>query len=140
MVYYNLSGYNKDMFLAGIISWWYSDGFVSRIKLVKNRLAYLADFFSINLLISTLFAPYRQISAGRVSGPINIRIRAFFDRLLSRIIGACVRTFMIILGTLVMIFQIIFGIAEFFIWLILPIFPVAGLILMVIGWVPQWII
>lgn len=140
MVYYNLSGYNKDMFLAGIISWWYSDGFVSRIKLVKNRLAYLADFFSINLLISTLFAPYRQISAGRVLGPINIRIRAFFDRLLSRIIGACVRTFMIILGTLVMIFQIIFGIAEFFIWLILPIFPVAGLILMVIGWVPQWII
>ncbi len=128
------------MFLVGIMSWWYGDGLSGRIRLTKERLTTSTDFFSIGLLISTLFSPYRQISAGSVSGPIGVQARAFFDRLLSRIIGSIVRTFMIILGLFVMFIQLVFGFIGFIIWLILPLFPVIGLIVMVIGWVPQWTI
>jgi len=126
------------MFLLGILSWWYGVGWLARFQSAKERLAISADFFSIGLLITTIFAPFRQISAGRVNGPIGAQLRAFLDRLISRLIGALVRLSMIIIGSIVLIFQTIFGALLIAIWPIMPLFVVVGLILMVTGWVPQW--
>lgn len=126
------------MFLVGILSWWYGEGWPSCIRTIRERLAVSADFFSIGILASTLFAPFRQISAGQVSGPIGDQIRAFFDRLISRIIGSFVRTFMIIFGLVAMFIQSIFGIIVIMTWPIIPLLPAIGLIMAVIGWVPQW--
>lgn len=127
------------MFLVGILSWWYGNGWLSRTQAIKGRLATSADFFSVGLLASTIFVPFRQISAGKVAGPIGIQIQAFFDRLISRFVGATVRIFMIIFGLIVMFFQIVFGIILIVVWPIVPLFLVIGLVMMVIGWVPQWI-
>lgn len=138
MVYYRTNGYNSDMFLVGILSWWYGEGWSSRIQTIRERLAISADYFSIGILASTLFAPFRQISAGQVSGPIGVQMRAFFDRLISRAIGSIVRTFMIFFGLIVMFFQSVFGAILIFIWPIIPILPAIGLIMTVIGWVPLW--
>lgn len=128
------------MFLRDFFSWWYFDGLLSRMQMIKNRLKASADFFSVGLLISTLFAPFRQISAEVASGSLSIQMRAFFDKLLSRFIGAFIRFFLIILGLITMLIQIISGIIVLVFWLIIPLFPVAGLIAMVIGWVPRWLI
>lgn len=136
MVYYSLRGYNIDMFLVGILSWWYGNGLVRRARIIKERLIVFVDFFSIDILISTLFAPFRQISAGRVSGPIGDQIRAFFDRLLSRVIGAIVRSLVIFFGLCAIFLLTIFGLFELMMWLIMPTFPVIGLIIMAVGWVP----
>lgn len=136
MVYYNLSGYNSNMFLVGILSWWYGEGLMNRPKIMKRRLVSSADFFSINLMVSTLFAPFRQISAGQVSGPIDYQIRAFFDRLISRFIGAFMRLSMIIAGVLSIIFQAVFGLITVIIWVLLPLAPVVGLIVTITGWIP----
>jgi len=122
------------MFLVGILKWWYGSGWLARVQIIKNRLASSADYFSVGLLATTLFAPFRQISAGKVSGPIGDQLRALVDRLISRTIGAFVRTFMIIFGLLAMLVQTLFGIIVLIFWLILPLLPVIGLILMVIGW------
>ncbi|HUC96210.1 MAG TPA: hypothetical protein VMR16_00910, partial [Candidatus Saccharimonadales bacterium] len=130
-------GYNSDMFLVGILSWWYGKGLSSRVRIVKDRLRASVDFFSVDLLISTLFAPFRQISAGDVTGSIDVQVRAFFDRLLSRFIGAFVRTFMIVFGLIAMLLQIVFGIIVLIFWLIIPLLPIIGLIMWVIGWVPK---
>lgn len=104
--------------------------------MIKQRLESSADLFSVGLLAATLFAPFRQISAGRVSGPIGDQLRAFTDRLISRVIGAFVRSFMIIVGTLVIFMQLFFGTLVLILWLIIPLMPVVGLILMVIGRTP----
>ena len=100
MVYYSLSRYNEDMFLVGILSWWYGDGWKQRFLMIKDRLSHTSDYFSISILIKTLFSPYRQISAGNVSGPIGVQIRAAIDRLISRVVGMFVRLFVIIAGVL----------------------------------------
>jgi len=126
------------MFLVGILSWWYGEGWQARIRIIKERLSSSVDYFSIGLLITTLFAPFRQISAGSVEGPLNERLRAFADKLISRFIGAIVRSAILIAGLVVMFVQIIFGGLEIAIWPLIPLFPVIGLIMMVIGWVPQW--
>ncbi len=140
MVYYRANGYNSDMFLVGILSWWYGKGWVDQIQAIKDRLASSADFFSVGQLASTIFAPYRQISAGKVSGPIGVQLRAFLDRTISRFVGAGVRIFMIIFGLIAMLLQIIFGLLVIVIWPVIPLLTVIGLIMMVIGWVPKWIV
>lgn len=122
------------MFLTSILSWWYSRGFVDRVNIIKERLSKAFDLFSIDLMITNLFAPFRQISAGRVEGPIGVRTRAFFDRLLSRVIGTIMRSIMIILGSVVIILELIFGCIVAVFWLILPTLPVTGLILTILGW------
>lgn len=124
--------------MANILYWWYGGGWLGRVQLLKSRLVASADFFSIDLLASTLFAPYRQISAGSVDGPIGVKVQAFFDKLLSRFIGAIVRSFMVIFGIVAMFLQLLVGLVMLGFWLILPLFPVIGLIMMVLGWVPRW--
>lgn len=104
--------------------------------MIKTRFESSADFFSIGLLFSTFFSPYKQISAESATETFNQQIRAFFDKLLSRIIGATVRSFMIIVGLIVIVSQFIFGIITCITWVIVPILPVAGVILAIIGWVP----
>lgn len=137
MVYYNVRGYNSDMFLVGIVSWWYKGGLLDRIRIVNNRLKYLIDLFSIGLLVSTLFSPFRQISAEVTGNSLNDKLRALFDKILSRIIGAVVRTLMIAVGSIAMLIQIVLGGIMLLVWLTIPLIPVAGLILAVIGWVPK---
>lgn len=127
------------MFLVGIMTWWYGDGWRKRAQIVTARMARANDYFSVGLLFSTLFAPFRQISAGSVDGPIGAQMRAMLDKLISRVIGAVVRTFMIIFGLVVMLLQGIFGLVVLAFWAIIPVFPVLGLVMVVIGWVPSWL-
>jgi hypothetical protein len=128
------------MFLVGILSWWYGGGVSSRIQIIKNRLKSSADFFSIGLLFSTLFAPYRQISAdSSTSANMSDRMHAFLDRSISRLVGAVMRFFMIIFGLVALLVQSIFGFLLLIFWLILPLFPAIGIIAAIIGLVPQWV-
>lgn len=139
MVYYSLNGYNEDMFLVGILSWWYGDGWRQRYSLIISRLARISDYFSIGLLLSTLFAPYRQISAGSVKGSAGVQLRAFIDRLISRFVGLFVRLFMVIFGLIALAFQIVASSIVLLFWLLIPAFPLVGLILFAIGWAPTWL-
>ncbi len=136
MVYYSVSGYNSVMFLADILYWWYGSGWLGQLKKIMDRLTAAIDFFSIGLLITTLFSPFRQISAEKIDGPIGDKLRAFVDKLISRVVGATVRTLLIVIGIAVIIIQFAFGIVFLITWLFIPAFPVIGLIMAVIGWVP----
>jgi hypothetical protein len=128
--------YNKAMFIVGILSWWYGAGWKQRFLMLKERLAVTADYFSIDLLLKTLLSPYRQISAGQVRGSLNVQMRAFFDRLLSRIIGAIIRLFMIVIGSTTLLVYSIIGLFFITLWGIVPLVPILGIILAVVGWLP----
>lgn len=137
MVYYRANGYNSGMFLVGILSWWYNDGLRGRFRLIKERFASTSDFFSIGLLFTTLFAPYRQISAGGADSlALSDRLRAMADKLISRTIGGFIRIFMIIFGTITIILQILFGVLVMVFWLFIPLIPIIGLIITVLEWTP----
>lgn len=138
MVYYSLSRYNEDMFLVGILSWWYGDGWKQRLGMTLERLVWISDYFSIGLLFKTLFAPFRQISADRINGSLSMQLRGMVDQLISRCIGFMVRLFMILLGIVVIISISIWGGVVLVMWAVVPVLPIIGLILTVIGWVPSW--
>jgi hypothetical protein len=126
------------MFLVGIISWWYGSGWKGQLARIRDRLASTASFFSIGQLFATLFSPFRQISAGGTGGSIAVQMRAFFDKTLSRVIGAVVRLCTIFAGIIALVVQSVMELIVLIIWLILPAFPVVGLIMFVIGWAPKW--
>ncbi len=118
------------------ISWWYGPGWVREVSRVRERLARTVDFFSIELLLATLFSPFRQISAGQGQGPIGVLLRAWFDQLVSRLIGAIVRTFMIIIGVITLLLVCILGVLRLVVWPLAPVSPVVLVVVGLIGWTP----
>lgn len=127
-----------DMVIVWALSWWYGAGWKACFVRLRSQLENSYDYFSIGLLLSSLFAPFRQISAGKVSGPIGVQMRAFFDRQLSRVIGAFVRMILIVVGVIWLGLQIIWGALSMVGWALLPIIPLVGFTLMLSGWVPTW--
>lgn len=120
-------------------SWWYGAGWAAQFNKLREQLASSYDYFSIGLLARTLFSPFRQISAGKVRGPIGVKLRAFVDRLISRIIGAFVRAILIVVGVMWMLVQVAVGVAALFLWAFVPFAPLIGFVLMLSGWVPVWL-
>lgn len=124
------------MVIWGMTIWWYTSGWRQCLERIKGRIEATLDFFSIGLLIKTLFAPFRQISAGRTRGPLNVQVQAFFDRLVSRVIGMVVRLLMIMAGSLIVVVNVAVGFVVIAAWAIIPLMPIIGLGLFLLEWMP----
>jgi len=97
------------------------------------------EFFSVGQLFATLFAPYRQISASNATnGSFGDALRAAVDKLISRIIGAIVRFFTILIGIIAITLQGLYAIIIMISWWLVPLMPIVGFIFLAIGWVPSW--
>lgn len=121
------------MFIVGLLGWWYGAGWRAVAGRTSERIMAMVDFFSIDLLLVTLFAPFRQISAGQVRGPLSVQLRAFGDRLVSRLIGAMVRSFLIIAGSVALAVTVGVGLIMMVGWALFPLLPVAGVVMSVAG-------
>jgi hypothetical protein len=126
------------MLIAGLITWWYGAGWRRQFDALQLRVDGVVDYFSIDLLFRTFFAPFRQISAGKVSGSVEAQLRAFFDRIISRLIGALVRSVMICVGTVMIIAYVSIGSIALIGWATIPLLPFVGLILWIAKWMP-WV-
>ncbi len=99
------------------------------IRAWGNFLKFNLNYFSISLLIKSFFVPWRRYSLhyGRGFDVIN-----FFETLISnlifRILGAIMRSFLIIIGLLAEVFVIFAGAFVFAGWLMLPLISILGLI------------
>ncbi len=89
--------------------------------------------FSISELIRTWFSPFKQTFAGSTNGSIGAHIRAFIDKLISRVIGFIVRSLLIFTGLLCSIMAFISGLVFMVAWPLIPILPALGIVLFVAG-------
>jgi len=125
--------YNINMFLVGIFQWWYGNGLLQYVRQSFLGVLRTADFFSVGLLLKTLFNPFRQISAAPVGGDLSVQLSAFFDKMFSRVIGAVVRSMVIIIGILMILLRFLWMIVGIIMWLALPLMPFIGIILWQLG-------
>lgn len=123
------------MLAVSFLQWWYLRGWLIYFDGFRAKMRNLADFFSIGLLLRTLFQPFRQISADETGekGGLEGMLIAFFDRLLSRFIGFVVRIFIIVAGIIAMTAQFVCGLVIALLWPCIPLLPIAGIVVSSMG-------
>lgn len=106
---------------AKYLTWYYIEQPKLILKAWKNLLKFNLNYFSIILLLKTLFSPWRryQMSYGR-GFDIKRYFEAFTFNMVSRFIGAGVRIVLIIIGLVVEIIIFFGGLILLFGWLISP--------------------
>ena len=120
--------------MFSFLQWWYTSGWLTFGYGFLDRLKGSADFFSIGLLLRTLFSPFRQISAYTDDfAPLQMRISAFFDKLISRLVGLVVRLLILIFGVVFLLVEAAIGSALVLIWPLLPLAPIAAIALGMMG-------
>jgi len=95
----------------------------------RNFLLFGLNFFSIPLLLKTLFSPWRKYYWVRQRGfDIGEYFSVLFSNLMSRFIGAIVRIIFILFGLIFEVIIILSGFIIFISWFILPIFSILGVL------------
>ena len=121
------------MLIIELINWWYGHGFRAFGRKLLEKLGHTADFFSVGTLLKTLFLPFRQISAGKVDGSLETRLRATFDRLISRLVGATIRFFLIVAGFISLAVQSVFSLVAMLVYPFMPAVPIFCFIIAIGG-------
>ena len=118
----------KQSFLCQWFAWHFSDVAKEILKGWGNFLKFNLNYFSIPLLFKTLFSYWRRYRWSYGRG-FNIAryLEAFFSNLISRILGAIIRSFLIIIGLIVEIFLFLTGLIIFLAWLLLPFLLIGGI-------------
>ena len=121
------------MLITGLISWWYIDGYKLFASRLWTKLGDTIDLFSIGSLLKTLFAPYRQISANAGGTSIDAKLMGLIDRLVSRLVGGVARIGIVLMGIIVILVQAIGSILSLVVWPLLPLAPIAFIMLTITG-------
>lgn len=86
-----------------------------------NYLKFGMNYFSIDYLLKTFFAPWRKYNW---KYPKGFDIKEFFNTLISntfsRILGALLRIVLIVVGAIGQVFIFIAGLLAIFFWLLMP--------------------
>jgi hypothetical protein len=112
------------------ISWHYTKAISDLLNLFKDFARFIWTFFSIKLLLQTLFVPFQKLSVKRTK---KLDLEDFFSalvtNLLMRLIGFVIRSFFILAGILSMIFFVIAYSVVFLIWIVLPLILISMFVL-----------
>jgi len=105
-----------------MLGWWYSAGWQWLISRFIGNLRAVGEIFSVGILLKTWFAPWKQIQS-----PSSFQnfLRNAVDNLISRFIGATVRTGMLFAAFFLTVITIVLGIIAVVVWPIVPLLVVA---------------
>ncbi len=121
------------------IHWHYSRAFSDIFHIWRNVTYFVFNFFSIPLLLRTLFSPWKRIEATRETQGLDIGdfISTKIVNTIMRLIGALMRGSLIVVGLFFVGLSVVFGLLFFVLWTLLPfvvvVFTGAGLKLIVFG-------
>lgn len=110
------------LFGMEFLSWHYTTGLNQYLKRWYFLLLWVVHYFSLPLLLPTLFAPYKRLIDTQHSAGFSFERwfqQATFN-LISRGIGAVVRSFLFILGTLTLFPCFLIGLIGLVFWLVFP--------------------
>lgn len=101
--------------------WHYTEGLIDLFSNWRSFVAFVLHFFSLGLLVKTLFAPFGRLDEEYRKG---FDAEAYFETLvantLMRVVGFVLRTFVIIIGVLVLLVVIVLGPITLLLWVFAP--------------------
>jgi hypothetical protein len=117
------------MLVAAFFSWWYGPGWKGVISSFGPRLKGVRESFSVDLLVPTLFAPWKQITS-QPGRSLEDRFHAWADNTFSRIIGFIVRSGVLFAALVSLVAVMLLTILEVIVW---PLLPLAIPLLLILG-------
>lgn len=106
------------------LSWHYTHGVSFYVKRFIFQIKKIEHYFSVKLLFFTLFAPWKRLVNTENQPGFNLSRsleKATFN-ILSRCIGAVVRSLLIVVALLTILFVLIGGALFFVLWIFVPLF------------------
>jgi ATP-dependent Clp protease ATP-binding subunit ClpC len=104
------------------LAWHYSEGLNLYLKRWYLLMAWIVHYFSLPLLLPTLFYPWKRLVDDEKTPGFNLEVafRRLTFNLISRCIGAVVRLFLLIFGLLAFFPTFLVGLIGLLFWIILP--------------------
>jgi len=101
--------------------WHYSQAYLQFFNVWKNLLWFIVHFFSIPQLMRSWLAPWKRITEERTKAwDLEDLFGSIVINIISRIIGAIMRTAVIIIGTISLVCTFACGLLVYLIWTIAP--------------------
>lgn len=114
--------------LIRYLQWHFWDVPKGLVQAWKNFLWFNLKYFSVALLLKTLFAPWHGYKESYGRGfDIKRYFESFMFNMISRAIGAIVRIVFIVIAICLEVLIFFAGMIIFIIWFVLPILLLAGL-------------
>jgi uncharacterized membrane protein YdfJ with MMPL/SSD domain len=108
--------------LPAYVSWHYSEALLSLMKIWVNFTWFIFHFFSISILLQTLFSPFKRLQEEKKSVGFDIGEFAgnFIINSVMRVIGAFLRLSIIAIGLVMIVITFFAGIVAFITWVLMP--------------------
>jgi len=110
------------MFLFRYLLWHYSSSLKDYWRIASNIIWGVYHLFSIPLLFSSLFLPWRRISENYEGGfDIANWLSSALINIIMRLVGVFIRGTFLIVGVLFILVFAILSVVGFLVWLLIPI-------------------
>jgi hypothetical protein len=101
--------------------WHYTAGFLAGLQVAGRINLFIVQFFSLPLLFKTLFSPWRRLAENYASGLEPEKwLETLVVNLLMRVVGAIIRSAMIMVGVLGSLLTLGLTLLALALWLLLP--------------------
>lgn len=110
------------------LQWFYSDAPRRGAREGVRILANLTSFFSIPLLLTSLFAPWRRDTISLDRLPVRYWTQAILNNVVSRFIGFFIRLAVIVAGSCVLALALVAGVCIMVAWYGLPLLLIASFV------------
>ncbi len=116
--------------LSAFVGWYYLDIPKRLLDYFKVWLFHLYDLFSVKIILKTYLAPWKRDLLSTRNLSLNERVRVWWMNVISRMIGAFIKTATLIGFLISTIGWLVFSLIYFFGWLLFPLI----FILLIIGY------
>ncbi len=121
----------KENLFYELFIWHFKGAPLVIFKTWSNFLKFGLRYFSIPLLLKTIFYPWKRISESYRGGIANFseNLEILILNTFSRFLGFIIKTILIFFGLLFLFFVFITGLIAFLAWIIFPFFVLFGILI-----------
>ncbi len=115
--------------INNFFQWYYLEMTKLILRIWKNFLIFILNYFSISSLLKTFFSPWKNYRESYGRGfDLKRYLTAFFSNILFSLLGMFTRIFLLIISFLLQFFIALGGMIVFLIWIFLPLLLVVGIV------------
>ena len=108
--------------IKNYFKWHYSLAFVDIFHIWRDMTLFVFNFFSISTLMRTFFSPWKRLYAQRNTKGFDVfdMVSTHFVNMVMRVVGALMRSVLIVVGLLTIGVVVIGGVIFFIGWMVMP--------------------